>query len=369
MRRIRVLQIVPSLSQVNGVASYSVNYYKNMKNIDMDFVMANLNTNSNYINELVNLGASIIDLSKSNSKNMFDYIIKIKKFFKQNAKSYDIIHCNVSNSGAIFLYYAWKYGIKVRILHSHATATGDSVLKKIRNDMILPITKLFANTYFACSKAAGKNMFKNKKFTIINNAIDSNKYLFNENLRKEIRNEYNLKNKIVLGNVGRLVNQKNQKFLIEIYSKLLLKNKNYVMIIVGNGPLEQELKKSVKEKSLDDKIIFAGSRIDTNKIYNAFDVLLLPSLYEGLPVVGIEAQCNGVTCIFSDRITKEVKINDNVYFLPIDNSDKWVKKIINLDFKRIKNNKFNESHFNIENECINLEKIYYKLFDEYERKN
>ena len=164
MKRIKILQVVPSLSRVNGVASYAMNYYRNISNIDMDFVVANLDTKSDYFEEINANGNKIYNLSKNLSKNFIDYIYKIKKFFKENANKYDIIHCHVANAGAIFLYYAKKYGIKVRIIHSHATATSDNKIKQIRNNLILPLTIHNATNYFACSDKAGKAMFKNKKY-------------------------------------------------------------------------------------------------------------------------------------------------------------------------------------------------------------
>ena len=123
MKKIRVLQIVPSLSQANGVASYAMNYYRNLKKIEMDFALTTTNTESEYYKEIENNGNIIYDLSTENSKNIFEYISKIKSFFQKHSKEYDIIHCNVANSGVFFLYYAKKYGIKTRILHSHGTST------------------------------------------------------------------------------------------------------------------------------------------------------------------------------------------------------------------------------------------------------
>ena len=123
MKKVKVLCVLPSLRICNGVASYAMNYYRNISNIDIDFVVANLDTKSDYFDEIKANGNKIYNLSKNASKNFFDYIYKIKNFFKENANKYDIIHCHVANAGAIFLYYAKKYGIKVRIIHSHATET------------------------------------------------------------------------------------------------------------------------------------------------------------------------------------------------------------------------------------------------------
>ena len=217
MKKVKVLCVLPSLRICNGVASYAMNYYRNISNIDIDFVVANLDTKSDYFDEIKANGNKIYNLSKNASKNFFDYIYKIKNFFKENANKYDIIHCHVANAGAIFLYYAKKYGIKVRIIHSHATETSDNKIKQIRNNLILPLTIHNATNYFACSDKAGKAMFKNKKFCVVNNAINCEKYKFNEAYREEIRKEFNIENdEYLIGNIGRFVHQKNQEYLLNI---------------------------------------------------------------------------------------------------------------------------------------------------------
>lgn len=364
MKKANVLCIVPSLSKCNGVASYAMNYFRNMKNIKMDFIISNLPTKSEYFEEIISNEGEIFDLSKANCKNFFEYIIKIKNFFKINSKKYDIVHCHVANSGFFFLYYAKKYGIKVRILHSHATITGETFLKKIRNDILLGFSKLNANKYFACSNAAGISMFKEKKFDIIKNAISSEIYEFNEIYKKELKQKYNIKDEFVLGCIGRLCAQKNQMFLLESFHKIKNKDK-YKLFLVGSGPMENEVKEKIKQLNLEKYVIMTGVVQDTYKFYSFFDLLVMPSIYEGLPVVGIEAQCNGVPILFSNEITEETKINENVEFLPISNMDLWVEKIENIKLCRDnKTNYFKNSNYNIIHEALKLENKYIELKDE-----
>ncbi len=365
MKGIKILQVVPSLSRVNGVASYAMNYYRNISNIDMDFVIANLDTKSDYFEEINAKGNKIYNLSKNSSKNFVDYIYKIKKFFKENANKYDIIHCHVANAGAIFLYYAKKYGIKVRIIHSHATVTSDKKIKQIRNNLILPLTIHNATNYFACSDKAGRAMFKNKKYYVVNNAINCEKYEFNEVYRKEIRNEFNIENdECLIGNIGRFVHQKNQEYLLNIANELDKKEIKYKVFIIGTGPLESKLHEQRRKDNLEENVIFINPRNDVYKFYSAFDLFILPSLYEGLPVVGIEAQCNGLPCLFSDTITKEVKINDNVKFISLKNLDGWKEGISNKYFKREEIKYFDNNSFNIKVEAQKLKRIYISLCDE-----
>lgn len=330
--KIKILQVVPSLSMANGVAACICNYFINMDKKNFEFTFATLNDKDHGRYEIIEKnGGKIVELYKN--KNIIQYIKNINNFLKNNR--FDIIHCNVANTGAIFLYFAKKYNVNVRILHSHATSSSDKILNKIRNDFILIFTKKFANVYFSCSEAAGNAMFKNKKFWVLNNCIDYNKYKYNEIIRKNLREKYNITNDFIIGNIGRLCKQKNQKFLIDLLATLPTAK----LMIVGNGALESYLKDYSRLKNVEDRIIFTGSINNTNEIYNAFDLFALPSVYEGLPVVGVEAQANGLPCIFSNNITNEVKINNNVKFIDL-NIEKWAKNIKTI--KRVEVTEFSE---------------------------
>lgn len=356
--KIKILQIVPSLSQANGVAAYINNYFVHIdkNDIEMTFLVLNDRDHGRY-KEIKDNGGTIIELYRE--KNIFKYISKVKKFFKYN--KFDIVHCHVANIGLIYLYYSKKYGIKKRILHSHATVSSDKFFHKLRNDIVLPVAKSFANVNFACSEAAGKAMFKKQKFEVINNAIDTKKFKFSTKYRNELRKELKLNDKLVIGNIGRLCRQKNQTFLLKVIAKLKEKEKNVILLMVGNGELENQLKNEAKILGIEENVLFLGSRNDTYKIYNALDILVLPSLYEGLPVVGIEAQANGLECIFSNNITKEVKISSNVKFLDIniDDIESWVTEIISA-----KNNKrleFQTNEYDIDKCAIKLKEKYIDL--------
>lgn len=363
MEKIKVLYILPSLSKVNGISSYVMNYYRNLDRdkIKCDFLTLH-NRENYYKSEIENNNDGVFEITLEDSKNIFEFIKKIKFFIKEH--NYDIIHCNVINLGVFILYFAKKYNIKTRILHVHATQTGENVFKKIRNDLILYFAKIFSNQYFACSNAAGIAMFKNKKFQVINNAIDEKEFLYNEDYRKEIREELSIKDdEVLLGNIGRICEQKNQKFLLKLLNDLNKKEKKYKLIMVGTGLLEEEIIAETKKMKLEKSIIFLGNRSDVYKIYSAIDILLLPSLYEGLPVVGIEAQCNGVPCLFSNTITDEVKINDNVKFLTIDTNEEWIEFLEKSKYTRNIKNCFYNSDYDIKKQTFKLEEIYKALRD------
>ena len=342
-----------------GVESFLMSYIRkiNRGNFKFDF-LCNSHDKIAYEDELISYGCEIYHIT-ARSKDYKKYKREMQQFFKENASQYDTIWVNVCSLANIdYLKYAKKYGIKVRIIHSHATETSDNKIKQIRNNLILPLTIHNATNYFACSDKAGKAMFKNKKFCVVNNAINCEKYKFNEAYREEIRKEFNIENdEYLIGNIGRFVHQKNQEYLLNIANELDKKEIKYKVFIIGTGPLESKLHEQRRNDNLEENVIFINPRNDVYKFYSAFDLFVLPSLYEGLPVVGIEAQCNGLPCLFSDTITKEVKINDNVKFISLKNLDGWKEYISNKYFKREEIKYFDNNSFNIKVEAQKLKRI------------
>jgi glycosyltransferase involved in cell wall biosynthesis len=355
MKKINVLMILSSFNLSNGIASYVMNYYRNMENVNMDFIVTSDNVKNEYYDEIISRGNKIFFIKSNGYKKIFSSLKNIKEFFEKYSSNYDIVHCNVANIGLFYLYYAKKYGVKTRILHSHATITADKFLHKIRNDIIIPITKL-----------AGIAMFGKEKFFVINNAIDSKKYFYSEKYNEELRNELKIKkNDYVIGNIGRLRNQKNQKFLLDIIYDFKKKNKDFKLVIVGNGTNEYKLKKYAKLLNLTDDVIFLESRNDTYKMYSLFDIFVLPSLYEGFPFVGIEAQTNGVKCLFSDKITKEVNVSGDALFLSIDNKDDcklWSKELEKNKTVKRKSKIFD--NYDIKKNALNMQNKYFELIEE-----
>ena len=364
MRKIKVLYILPSITQSNGVASYVFNYLDKMDLdiFDVEIVASNLRPSQKFIDFCNEKGIVLHFISNLKEKSIFQFKKDIKEFMKEH-HDYDIVHCNVMTQGLFYLSYAKKYKIPVRILHSHATKNADSMLKNIRNSIMSFLVKRKANYYFACSKMAGDYLFKKKKYHIINNAIDMNKYSFNLELRQKIRNELNLDDNFICGFVGRLVNQKNVYFLVDIIERLKELKNNAHLLIVGTGVLEDSLKVYVKNKNLDSYVTFLGERSDAKDLYNSFDCFLLPSIYEGLPVVGIEAQSMGLACYFSNTITEEVRIVRNTLMLPIDDPNVWANSInASINGENIEMD--NYSSFDINISVKKLEELYKEIYKE-----
>ena len=230
---------------------------------------------------------------------------------------------------------AKKAGVKIRIAHSHNTKIDKDYRYLIKVAARSVITK-YANTYMSCGEEAGKFLFKNKKFTVLNNAIDVKKFEYNEDSRKKVRRELNINvDSFVIGHVGRFTYVKNQTFLIDIFKKILETNPNSNLILIGMGPDEEMLKIKIQELNIEEKVKILINRADVNELYQAMDCFVMPSLFEGLPVVGVEAQASGLPCVFSKNISQEVLISSTSVMVPLNESvDEWCNVILNVGKKR-----------------------------------
>ena len=359
--KMKVLFVVKNLRLSNGVSSFIMNYYRELikkKDMSFDFLIVS-DVGSPYYDEIRKNGGNIFIMPSL--KHPIKLINYLKNLFKNN--KYDVLHSNVFNSCFPIAYYAKKYGVKVRILHSHATSNGDSLIKRIRNYPFQLLGLKYSNYYFACSKLAGEKIFKKKNFFVVNNAIDLSKFKYSEKTRIKIRKDNNIhEDTIVIGMVGRITIQKNPYFILKIVEELKKQNKNFILWWFGTGDMDKEIINYAKRMKLDDKIIFWGSQNNIQNYYNAMDCFILPSFYEGLPVVGIEAQSMGLKCYFSNKITNEVSLNKYTEFLSIDDSNLWadrIKECTSIERNEIlKNSKL--SNYSIES----LSKV---LYNEYKK--
>jgi glycosyltransferase involved in cell wall biosynthesis len=226
---------------------------------------------------------------------------------------------------------------------------------------------LLSDFKFACSNAAAKFMFSNNKnVKIIRNAIDVSKFRFNEDFRQKIRTEINVTpNDFLIGHIGRFETQKNHRFLIKIFKEVADKLPNARLLLVGTGYAEEETEKLGENLNISDKIIFYGKSDKTHEIYSAFDLFLFPSLFEGLPLVGIEAQCNGLPILASTGISREMQITDLVSWLSLTENEKiWAERIIELSKSSTRKNysaQIEDAGYSIEKEAPELEKTYLEI--------
>ena len=373
---IKVLHMFTTLD-AGGVESFLYNYYMEMKeDIQFDFIVPS-NKKGFLEEELVSNGCQIFHVPTL-KKSPIKQIKLILNIIKNN--NYDIIHCHGYKSfiGLILGYFS---NCKVRIMHSHMVYIDEKKYEKIIRFLITKIINVFCTSKFACGVDAGiflfgRKAFDNKQVTVINNAVDLEKYKFNSKAREKIKKELAIpEDTYIIGNIARLTYQKNQKFLLDI-SNLIRKNQyNMKILLVGNGEDEKYLKDVINEESLQDIVYMLGKRKDIPDILSAIDLFVLPSRYEGLPVVLAEVQASGLQSIVSNHVTDEVNVTDSILYLPINNANEWFKKIISIKEEKKYNqrldimNRMKDSKFDLAKQSRDLLNIYNGLWKrQYENK-
>lgn len=294
---------------------------------------------------------------------IISYMSNIKKIIKNG--EYNIIHVNQGYKGIAFLAIAKLYGINIRIAHSHMAGIPENLFESFERYICRSIAKFLSTDLFACGNDAaswmwGWRTFKKGKVHIMTNAIPFDHFKFSQENRDRIREELGIKNSLVVGNVARFSYQKNHDFLIKIFNDLLNIQENSVLLLVGRGELENDIHQLVNGYNLNDRVLFLGVRNDVPLLMNAMDIFLLPSRFEGLPVTLVEAQANGLPCLVSDSITKEIKISDRIEFYSLqDNSHLWAKKICEM-YKRQANRKMIQvsENYNIDVSYKKIEEFY-----------
>lgn len=343
-----------------GVEAVIMNYYRNIdrSKVQFDFICDEDSTNIPY-DEIKKLGGRVIICPPY--QKIFEYERFLIDLFKKN--NYKIVHSNINTLSIFPLRAAKKAGVPIRIAHSHSTTNKKEWKKNLMKQALRPFSKKYATDYFACSELAGRWLFGDKTFeqgkvTIINNAIDLDKFKYDEKIRKGKRKELNINDDtLVVGHIGRFVAQKNHTFLIDIFNELHKKEKNSILLLIGQGPLMGEIKQKVEALGISDSVKFLGQRDDANELYNIMDSFLFPSLYEGLGMVLIEAQANGLPCIASTEVPKNADISNNVQFYNLNDSiDIWLKNYDTNRFKFICKNCI----YDIKKEAEKLEKYYIK---------
>ena len=350
-----------------GVESVIMNYYRH---IDRSKVQFDFLCNTKIVaheDEIKQLGGKIYRII-ARSKNRKQFYKDLKEIFEKHAKEYSAIWVNVCSLANIdYLRYAKKYGIKYRIIHSHNSQNMDSKLRLILHRFNKILVKRYATDYWSCSDDAGKWFYSSRiinsdKYLFVTNAIDVSKYQYNSKVRKEYRDKLNLKNKFVIGHVGRFHFQKNQLFLLDVFSELHKKEKNSILLLVGQGDDESKILNKIEKLNLQDSVLLLGVRSDVDKIMQAMDVFLFPSLFEGLSMVLVEAQASGLPIVVSDTcLPDKIKIIPDIKALSLkDPIELWCNCV--LDFKDAKRKNyeklFENSDFNILSEAKKIQKYF-----------
>lgn len=369
---IRILHILAN-RPTGGIEAYLLNMHRNIDKtkIQFDYIVCDEKKPGEFDKKIEQLGGKVFVLSPLNHFGILTYITEMNNFFK-NHKEYKIVHGHFTALASIYLIIAKINGIKIRIIHSHSINYSDYWVRAARNFLLQLPLKIIANRFVASSKESaeflfGKKNVKLNRVTILNNAIDASKFQFDEAVRKMMRKKLNIENKFVIGHVGRFVPAKNHKFLIDIFNEVYNKNSDSVLLLVGSGELLEEIKIKVKNMGLNDAVIFAGNRSDVSECIQAFDIFLLPSLYEGLGIVAIEAQAAGLRIIASKNIPKSIQITELVQFISLKSKiTSWADEILKHDnYKRTnKYHRIVESGYDVKSEAKRLEQYYFRNFEE-----
>lgn len=340
---------------IGGLENMVVSFAENTGNKYKYYFIVHNNTKVEYEDRIKNISGNIL---RVNNNNIFRYIVEIKEIMKKYGP-FDVVHSHTLFFSGVVLSIAKLYKVPIRIAHSHSTNTGNKEsLKNIIIHKILQIMiKVNGNVFCACGQKAGRYLygtkFWNKNGTLIENGIDTRKFSFSVDTRTKIRRELGIsENEFLIGQVGRIVPVKNFDFTIKIFQKIVQNNQNIKLLFVGDGPERESLEEKVEKSGLRGKIQFLGNVTNMNEIYSALDILLMPSLYEGFPVVLVEAQVNGLRCLISNKISKEVMLTNLITAKEL-REEVWIKEI---------NKMINETNFEHRND-------YMKLLMNYDIKN
>lgn len=330
----RILHIIGGLDR-GGAESFLMNAWRNIdrKKYQFDivtFMSPREGDKYAFENELIAGGAKIYHIKDTRFRAPWKFENDIAKIVRGG--HYNIVHSHIDFMSALSLKGAKKGGAKGLISHSHSTYNSnlDSKFKKIVSYFLRKRLNSVVQVRLACGENAGKFLYgEGKDFTVIPNGIDLNKFSFSKENRESLRREFGLdKNTRIVLNVGRLEAVKNQEFLIQAFEDLAKKEKNSALFIIGNGSLEDSLKKRIADSTVKKHVFLLPSRGDVDRFYSMADIFALPSTFEGIPTVGIEAQASGSKCLFSVFVPSETKILDSTIFLDIDSPEDWANAML-----------------------------------------
>ena len=367
----KILFFIPSFSS-GGAEAFIINTIESLDKTKFESQLVCIDSKpSVYDDRLRKIGIKIHRLVSQEILNPAKRYIKsyatFHQFLKQHAKEFDIVHFNIAQGEDLpFIWIAQKAGIRSRILHSHNSSV-NSFIKYCGHKICKMLFNNSATSYLACSHLAAKwlmpqKVLKNNNFKIIKNGIDVSKYRFDCEIRDVKRKELGVEDRIVLFNIGRLNNQKNQTFLLDVFKLVHEKKPNSVLIVAGDGDLKEELARKTELLGLKESVMWLGNRNDIPELLSAADVFLLPSLFEGLPYTIIEAQASGIKCVISNTISEECVITDLVKREGFN-----ARLFANLTIEQYENNRINREEyaqlirnagFDIGNTVKELEEIY-----------
>ena len=331
MDKKNVLIVLTVPLEINGINIATLGL---LENIDASryrfFVLSTVSSDEWSEKAFSSAGCTVLK-EEYRDKRPLEYYGALKRIIREN--DIDIVHA-MGNSGtlAVEMLAAKSCNVKIRIAHSHTTSCNHKFFDKL----LRPFLYGSCNRRIACGKDAGKWLFKNRDFIVLKNGKDYEKYAFSVALREKYRKEWGISDDtLLICHVGVFIEEKNHAFMLEIAEQLKDKNVDFVMVFIGDGDGKEKIERGFKERGLEDNSMFLGSIENVGETLSAFDAAILPSKSEGLPGVATEWQINGLPCFISDRVTRECAINENVFFLPIDDARLWAERIVSGEAKRL----------------------------------
>lgn len=369
---IRVLHVIGIMNR-GGAETMIMNLYRHIdrSKVQFDFV-ENSSEPAVFDEEILSLGGRIFRCPHYNGKNHFTYVKWWNDFFKAHPKEYPIVHGHLGSTASIYLSVAKKYGAYA-IAHSHSSGTDHSLHANLYQIMSYN-TRNVADYFFACSEVAGKDRFGSKvtsgsHYAVLNNAIDVNRFSYDLSVRVAVRDELGIEqDQLVVGHVGRFTKEKNHEFILKSFSELRKLCIGARLLMIGDGTLRTHIMQMAEQASLSSDVIFTGVRSDVERLMQAMDVFVLPSLYEGLPVTMVEAQAAGLPCIISDKVPPECILTEGlVDVMPLSASpETWAEKILaKRAIPRTDRRAEIAAHgFDITTEAVKLQEFYLKAYEQ-----
>lgn len=376
MKVIRVLQIFTNMGR-GGAESMIMNYYRHIDRTKVQFdFLVHRTERAAFDDEIETLGGKIYKIKPINPFFPKAYYKALRTFFKTHPE-YKIVHSHINTFSTFPLKIAKEFKIPTRIAHAHIAMDPFSIvdsiksfpelkeaLKKIIKQQLKKKIHKHTTHYFACGNKAGKWLFgENTYFYVMNNAINTKTFCYNPKTENKLKNKFHLQNKVILGHVGRFTHQKNHDYVIHIFSKLLEKSKNYVLVLIGDGPLLSKIKESAKKLGVQEQVYFLGLQTNVHELLQMIDIFVFPSFYEGLPVTLIEAQAAGLKVLASNTITTEVQLTNDIKFLSINVPPlQWANMIIALGTIHKTNNfdKIVNGNYDIISNTSEIQEFYIK---------
>lgn len=333
----KVLIVIQQLRR-GGIEIAAVNFASHLSSDKYEFTyyLQKLESEQDKeLTEIVEKSSSKIIIKPESANNYIEKYKDIKRVM--NETHYDIVHSHVMFYNGLIMLAAKKCGVPKRVSHSHGIKWNhtETLPFKIYRNVMRRLINRYATDKLACSTQAGEYMYGKAEYEkngcFLANGVETDKYEISSKFRSEKRAEFGINNALLIGHIGTIYRIKNQTFLVEIFAEILKKNPNSKLILVGEELERDKVEEKAKGLNVLDKIIFTGSRNDIPELLQAMDIMIFPSLFEGLPVSLIEAQAARLPCLISDRVTSEVKYNENVDFLPLENSpERWAEKAFEL---------------------------------------